>query len=452
MWRASRQLIVFTRRPAAGNTKTRLIPVLGTTGAADLQRRMTEATVEQALALRASRRVRVTVACNGATKREMGDWLGPGLRYRSQVHGDLGARMAAEFRNAFADGAEHCVLIGCDCPGIDETVLGAAFGALQTADLVLGPARDGGYVLIGLRRGRATAIDNLFQGISWGTAAVLTETVRAAAAAQLSRHLLPELIDVDEPADLAAWERVARRESHLAGEPRIAVIVPAVNEAEHLPSTLAAVRTAANVEAIVVAGGDRDITRAGVAADHGAAVLHAAAVRGARLNLGARASDADILLFLHADTRLPLGYDTRIRRVLRRAPAAAGAFRLRIDAPGASLRLIEAAANWRSRALGLPYGDQALFCRRATFETVGGFPELPIMEDAVMARRLQRHGRLRILPVPVTTSARRWQRLGPWRTVLQNQLIIAGYLVGIDPTRLARWYRAEPAVDPRLAP
>ncbi len=118
----------------------------------------------------------------------------------------------------------------------------------------------------------------------------------------------------------------------------------------------------------------------------------------------------------------------------------AGAFELAIDSQQKSLRLIEALVKMRSHLFALPYGDQALFMKRSTFDNVGGFPDLAIMEDFALVKQLKRHGKIAIAPAAVTTSSRRWDKLGVWRTTLINQLIIVGYYLGISPNKLRKFY------------
>jgi hypothetical protein len=127
---------------------------------------------------------------------------------------------------------------------------------------------------------------------------------------------------------------------------------------------------------------------------------------------------------------------------LARPRAVAGAFRLKIDGNQKGLRTIERVANWRSRFLQMPYGDQALFLRRDAFWESGAFPPIPIMEDFEFIRRLKRRGRIRIAPGCVQTSPRRWLQVGVGKTWLINQVIIAGYLMRVPPERLAAWYRS----------
>lgn len=164
------------------------------------------------------------------------------------------------------------------------------------------------------------------------------------------------------------------------------------------------------------------------------------------MNYGAQRANGDTLLFLHSDTQLPAGYDGWVHTALDRLSTVAGAFSLRIDAPGALLRVIERSVAFRSRVCGFPYGDQALFLHKRVFEDLGGFPMLPIMEDFELVRKLRRRGRLHTVPARVLTSARRWMRLGAIRTTLLNQAFIAAYLSGVSPDWIARrYYRRHPS-------
>ncbi|RMG55285.1 MAG: hypothetical protein D6723_02970, partial [Acidobacteria bacterium] len=172
----------------------------------------------------------------------------------------------------------------------------------------------------------------------------------------------------------------------------------------------------------------------------GAEVVASAPGRGRQMNVGAAMASGEILLFLHADTRLPPGFEHCVRQILDRPGVIAGAFRLGIDGPGWGLRIIEKVANWRARVLQAPYGDQAIFLKAEVFHQVGGYPDSPIMEDVELLRRLRSRGRIVIASSAVRTSARRWQRMGIWKTWLVNQAMILSYWLGVAPERLARWY------------
>jgi rSAM/selenodomain-associated transferase 1 len=202
-------LILFTRCPEPGRVKTRLIPALGAERAADLHARMVKHTLRSAHHARQSRPIDVEVWFAGGTVTSMQSLFGSGECYRTQTDGDLGARLTATFRSGFDRRCERIVAIGTDCPALSALELTAAFDALDDHDVVLGPARDGGYYLIGLRR----TADCLFEGVSWSTDAVLRQTLEIAREAGLSCTLLTMLDDVDRPEDLPIWERYASRES-----------------------------------------------------------------------------------------------------------------------------------------------------------------------------------------------------------------------------------------------
>lgn len=219
----------------------------------------------------------------------------------------------------------------------------------------------------------------------------------------------------------------------------ISVIIPTLNEANYLPRTFDSLRGAEDIETIVVDGGSCDGTL-GIAKHADCRILRTPPSRAGQLNAGAQSASGSILLFLHADTRLPSDFDSAVQTTLNEPGVVGGAFRLRIDAPGRSLRLVERAVGVRSRLLQMPYGDQGIFVNKKTFHELGGIPDLPIMDDFEFVRRLRRRGEIRIASTAVLTSGRRWQQLGAWRTTWVNQKIILGYYLGISPNRLAAWY------------
>ena len=199
---SARRLIVFTRYPIPGSTKTRLIPALGAEGAADLQRQMTEHTLESVRPL-AEEGIGVRVLFDGGEAGEMTQWLGEELDLAPQGEGDLGDRMNNAFTGSFQEGFEKVVVIGTDCPSLDSESVMEAFDLLNENTLVLGPATDGGYYLIGIRSDAPEWLYELvFKNIPWGTDQVLNATVNALAETGLDVGLLDEKADVDEPEDL----------------------------------------------------------------------------------------------------------------------------------------------------------------------------------------------------------------------------------------------------------
>ncbi len=212
----------------------------------------------------------------------------------------------------------------------------------------------------------------------------------------------------------------------------VSVVIPALDEER---AVAAAVRSAAAAdEVLVVDGGSTDATRR-VAEAEGARVLAAERGRGRQMDTGARVAVGAWLVFLHADTRLEEGW----RAALEALPAgvAGGAFRFAVDSPRFAFRVLEAGVRARGRLLRLPYGDQALFARRAAYEAAGGFPPLPILEDLAFVRRLRGQGRFALLRPRAFTSARRWERHGLVRTSLLHAWILARYALGWSPEDLA---------------
>lgn len=221
-------------------------------------------------------------------------------------------------------------------------------------------------------------------------------------------------------------------------QPRpISVIIPALNEAEQIGATLQQLEGAGAAEIIVVDGGSRDET-VQIAESFGAHVLKGPANRGKQQNLGAARAAGEILLFLHADTRLPEDFAEQVRAILDEPRAIAGAFRFRLDASGFGISLVECMVAIRCKLFAFPYGDQALFMSREAFEQVGRFADLPVMEDFDLVLRLKRRGRIQIAEGTSVTSARRWREYGLWRVTWKHQLCVLGYYLKISPARLTR--------------
>jgi rSAM/selenodomain-associated transferase 2 len=221
---------------------------------------------------------------------------------------------------------------------------------------------------------------------------------------------------------------------------KISIIIPVLNEATSIKPVIQQALTGENIEIIVVDGGSQDQTVEVVHA-LGVKLIHSSPGRGQQMNLGATQATGEILLFLHADTYLPHQFDDYIYQILAQPQTIAGAFNLNISAHLSGIRWVEMIVNWRSRFLQFPYGDQAIFLKTTTFWQVGGFPQLPIMEDFELIRQLRKTGKIAIADAAILTSGRRWQKLGILKTTLLNQLIIIGYLLGISPDKLAKFYR-----------
>jgi rSAM/selenodomain-associated transferase 2 len=213
----------------------------------------------------------------------------------------------------------------------------------------------------------------------------------------------------------------------------LSVVIPTLDAEARLPECLR--RMSPKDEVIVVDGGSRDRS-VSIAEAAGARVIFAPKGRGVQLRTGARAACRDWLLFLHADTHLEPGWREAVEAHIARTGKPA-CFRFRLDDPAWQARLIERGTALRARLLGFPYGDQGLLVSRIHYGNVGGYREIPLMEDVDLVRRL---GSIRVLPVDALTSAERWRRGGWFRRSGRNLTLLALYRLGVSPDRLARRY------------
>jgi len=219
----------------------------------------------------------------------------------------------------------------------------------------------------------------------------------------------------------------------------ISVIIPTINEADRILRAVSRAWEAGVDEVLVVDGGSDDDTVA-LAQSVGAKVLKSPPGRAVQQNMGAQHAHGEILLFLHADNWLAPTAGKQICECMHRQEVLGGAFRQRIEAPGVLYRLLERGNAARVRWRGLPYGDQAIFMRKNTFEQLGGFPSVKLMEDLLLMRTFRRLSSPVLLPGPVYVDPRRWQRHGVVRQTIRNWLLLCAQAVGVSPDRLARFY------------
>jgi rSAM/selenodomain-associated transferase 2 len=238
-------------------------------------------------------------------------------------------------------------------------------------------------------------------------------------------------------------------EKHRAGlakcNPSFSVVVPVINEAERINGLiehLGSLDLSESIEIIVVDGDPAGPTIKAVADDDVIVALSDKG-RARQMNKGAQLARGEVIMFLHADTQLPPNALRAARSVLADDDCVGGAFNLGVDTKNILIHGIAAISNFRNRLHRVPFGDQAIFLRRDYFNDIGGFRDIPFMEDIEMMRRIRKRGdRIRILPEQVTSSARRWEKEGVVFCALRNAFVLALFGLGVSPQRLARFYRS----------
>ena len=433
-------ICIFAKPPIAGSAKTRLAAEVGAERAAALARAFL---VDTCAAVRALTWARPILATAGE--------LDPGLRAElampvwPQGDGDLGARMERVLARALLD-TPVVIALGADSPGLPPRLLEAARTALATADAVIGPADDGGFYLLGLRR----CPGGLLAGLPWSAPETRARTIDRLRSHGLSLIEIAHWFDVDQAGDLSRLHRlldtggiVAPATRGVLGAPRVSIVMPVLDEALRISRAIDHVLALpGRKEVIVVDGGSRDDTLE-LARTKFVRVIESARGRATQMNAGAEIAAGDVLLFLHADTTLPADALARALLVLEDPAVIAGAFRTWTiadtdDVPWFAPLLH--LADLRSRYTSLPYGDQAMFVRADAFRQVGGFPDQPLMEDLELSRRLRRRGRIVTVAARVRVSGRRFVARPVFHTLISNTFP-ALYRLGVSPDRLARLYR-----------
>lgn len=220
----------------------------------------------------------------------------------------------------------------------------------------------------------------------------------------------------------------------------VSIVIPVLDDLDAAGRLLARISPDSDVEIVVVDGGDDARLEKAVRAHPQARYLRSGPGRAGQMNTGAAAAAGEWLLFLHADSELPPGWKQAIGSL--RKPIVGGWFQFSLDDAAWQARVIERMVGWRVRWLTLPYGDQGFVVLRDAFMALGGFRDLPLMEDVEFIRRLSRAGAVRELPLPLRTSARRWRRDGWFRRSTRNTVLVALYFLGVSPSTLATWYRS----------
>ncbi|RFP60990.1 MAG: DUF2064 domain-containing protein [Limnothrix sp. CACIAM 69d] len=475
-------ITLFVKAPELGPVKSRLAKTIGADFATEFYRSIGRDWFDRLTEFADSQQADVRVFYAPDLGRSLvREWLDCDDRQLvAQGDGDLGDRMARAFTTCFGQGSDRVLLVGSDSPDLPDAILTQGAEALIETGATICPTEDGGYCLVGFQRDRF--LPSIFQNMIWSTETVFSETIARFQSANQPVTILPRWYDIDHAQDLdqfwqlnqqnSALERSIATLEKIRQPIALSVIMPVLNEGERIQKMLdhlAEISGQIPYEVIVVDGDRAGSTLQYLPSDRPVRGITAARGRGLQMNAGAAIARGEILLFLHADTQLPATAFQVIIQLFDPAPnpdqipnlgskglkplvpedssgdqLVGGAFDLAITSSRWILRTIARVASVRSRLTRLPYGDQAIFIRRSAFLELGGYPEIPIMEDVALMRSIRRRGwRIRILPDRVLTSARRWEREGVWRCTLRNWTMLLAYFAGVSPWTLLAWYSPE---------
>jgi len=428
----NQKLIIFLKYPEAGKVKTRLAAALGDEEAACIYKKLAEDTVSAVRPL-AGKSTEVVIAFDPPEREtEIKKWIHGPFTYASQGDGDLGMRLSRAAHAAFEEGAEKVVLVGSDCSELDAFTVNRAFWALARKDAAVGPSADGGYYLIGLKEAKNVF---LFNRIPWSTPEVLQVTLKRANDSGISYELLPEKADIDTVDDLKHLS--GSKHDHACDGDRISVIIPTFNEEQSIESTLVDLVKHHHPDEVIVADGRSQDRTAEIASKY-ARVLNTEKGRAVQMNAGAAAAVGNILLFLHADTRLPRGALLKIREALKNRRKNSGRFRMSFSHPHPLLRFYE----YQTRFHFFSYGDQGFFVRKELFQKLGGFSVDVPFEDIDFYRRLLKMEKPVIIRDPVITSPRRFLQNGIVKQKFLNIALAAMYFSGFNQQAIRQFQRA----------
>ncbi|MBF8275265.1 MAG: hypothetical protein HW390_338 [Candidatus Brocadiaceae bacterium] len=424
-------ILEFAKYPQPGHVKTRLAASLGTEEACRIYDAMAQKTHHELLKLQGQGEARVIVYADGAERQKISGWLRGGYDTWLQPDGNLGARLEYAFCKAFEMGFRTVIAVGTDCPGLTAEKIQKAVGQLKQFDVVIVPATDGGYVLIGTNAFQPA----LFRHITWSSDRVLEQTLQRAKAKNMLVALLGPETDVDTVEDLKIVVDTLN--------PQLSVIIPVLNDRYILKETLHAfscVHHLGEIEVIVVDGGSTDGS-GDVAAGFNAKVLKSAPGRSRQMSLGVRHAKGRWFWFLHADCVPELETIRYLPGYLRTVDLRWGFFKQRISDPSPSFRLIELGNELRGRIFNLPYGDQGIMVRRDLYFQCGGFAQVPFLEDAILSRCLSKICRPAVINKTIKITSRHWRSLGPFFTTIRNIGIAFRFLViRQSPSDLLEYY------------
>ena len=455
-------LIIFTREPEPGKTKTRLMPYLSAEKCAGLHRCMLKDIRDEMKSADADIIVAYTGGQNGPEF--LRRTFGGKTVFIEQRGSGIGERMQNAVADVLGLGYDRAVLIGTDIPDLEADTVDTAFAMLDFSDVVMGPTEDGGYYLIGMKEVRPEAFSVKLYGVD----TVFNETVAALHGAGISVSCVDEYSDIDVPEDAAEFRRRMREDAglrksrtgqFLSENASVSVIVPVYNESARIGRLLTQLLPYRNeCEIIIADGGSTDdtvhkaeelIAECSGGAECNVKILKNKKGRGIQMNAGALASTGDILLFLHCDSVLPEGFLREIRRTMSENDW--GCFGVRFDSHNLFMITNRIMSNFRARVGRQPFGDQGIFIDREIFFEAGMFPEIPVMEDYEFSLRMKRYGfRPGMTARRITTSARRYIKPGcglieETRDILKTEMdmwkLRFMYRMGKSPEEIEKMYK-----------
>lgn len=436
-------IIVFTRVPVPGQTKTRMMPYLSAVQCAELHRCFLRDIAGECEKVRAD-----MIVCYTPEDKEklLHPIFGEEAVYVPQEGENLGERMYNALDKALKDGYESCVLIGTDIPEICGEILEQAFEKLEESDVVFGPTYDGGYYLVGMKK----PYREVFEQKSYGHGKVLENTARYLREQKIRTSYVKMLEDMDTREDIQNYRNRMRQQKelqktrtgrYLMRTSRISVIIPIYNEEKtiiRLQEQLMPYRD--KCEILFVDGGSTDRTFELIAPDF--RVLKSEKGRAAQMNLGARESSGDILFFLHCDSELPDRFLAEIRYVMK--DHRAGCFGIAFHSRNLFMFTCRVISNHRIKDRKVMFGDQGIFVDRELFFEAGMFPEIPVMEDYQFSLTLkERAVKLGIAKHRIYTSDRRFPQgtIPKLKVMWQMNRLRKMYRDGVPVEAIAERYR-----------
>ena len=437
-----RAMIIFTREPVPGSTKTRLMPYLTGEQCADLHECFIRDIYHEAKKADAD----IIVAYTGDTTERLRKIFPGSIPFIEQRGSDIGKKMENAISDVLNMGYDRVVLTGTDIPEMKHETIDDALDMLDDADVVICPTEDGGYYLIGMKEVRSEAFNVTLYGVS----SVFDETTRSLEQAGIRVAVGDEYADIDTPEDLTGYRQRMRHERDMqktytgrfaAANASVSVIIPVYNEIKTIDPLMRQLEPFRDkAEIIFVDGGSNDGTLEHLGEEF--RVIRSEKGRGIQMNTGAQASHGDILFFLHCDSILPSDFLSEIRNVM--AHSDWGCFGVRFPSKNYFMFTNRVISNHRALVRGIPFGDQGIFIDRSLFMDVGMFHETTVMEDYEFSLRMKKNGfRPGMTQHRIMTSARRYGQ--DTRNILKTELEMWNlrrlYRKGTDAEELIRRYK-----------